>query len=129
MGPKHIPRNGANGVGTVIAESRPLQLMCAEHFAKGGQSLACTGAPIRDAAGRVSGVLVAISDYRQVRPALLGLVMQSALQIEERNSGSPTHSRPRVRLAFVRSEPLAENRADIRAEVRTGATAAGVGVA
>lgn len=75
---------GTNGVGTVIADRRPLQITAAEHFAEGGQYFTCTGAPIRDPIdGTICGVLVVMSDYRFVRSALLPSVLRWALAIEE----------------------------------------------
>jgi transcriptional regulator with XRE-family HTH domain len=74
---------GTNGVGTTIADCRPLQLMSGEHFVQGGQPLECTGAPIRGREGTISGVLVVMSDYRLVRPALLSAVTRCALEAEE----------------------------------------------
>jgi transcriptional regulator of acetoin/glycerol metabolism len=75
---------GTNGIGTVIADHRPLQIMAAEHFVEGGQPLACTGAPIRDPlTGAISGVLVVMSQYKLVRPTLLASVIRCTLEIEE----------------------------------------------
>jgi len=75
---------GTNGIGTVIADRRPLQLMASEHFAQAGKPLTCTGAPIRDPrTGDVRGILVVMSDYRLIRPNLLPSVIRSALEIEE----------------------------------------------
>lgn len=74
---------GTNGVGTVIADARPLQIMASEHFVEGGQPLSCTGSPIRDASNALCGVLVLMGDYRLVRPALLPWVVRNALEIEE----------------------------------------------
>ncbi len=76
---------GTNGIGTVLADRRPLQLMASEHFTEAGQSLTCTGAPIRSpGTDEVCGVLVVMSDYHLIRPALLPTVARYALEIEER---------------------------------------------
>jgi transcriptional regulator of acetoin/glycerol metabolism len=75
---------GTNGVGTVIADARPLQITASEHFTEGGQPLTCTGAPIRDPrSADIVGVLVVMGDYRLVRPTLLSSVIRCALEIEE----------------------------------------------
>jgi transcriptional regulator with XRE-family HTH domain len=74
---------GANGVGTVIADGRPLQITASEHFVEGGRPLTCTGAPIRDAKGGVCGALVLMGSYRLVRPTLVPAVVRSALEVEE----------------------------------------------
>jgi hypothetical protein len=81
---------GTNGIGTVIADHRPLQIMAAEHLIEGFQPLACTGAAIRDPNNDViSGVLVVMSDYKLVRPTLLPAVIRCALEIEEEMAKSP----------------------------------------
>jgi transcriptional regulator with XRE-family HTH domain len=75
---------GTNGIGTVITDGRPLQLMASEHFTQAGAPLTCTGAPIREPQdGAVGGVIVVMSHYKLVRPALLPLVIGCALEIEE----------------------------------------------
>ena len=75
---------GTNGVGTVLADRRPLQITAAEHFVEGGSKFSCSGAPIRDPRdGTICGVLVVMSDYRLVRPTLLPAVVRCALAIEE----------------------------------------------
>ncbi|MBV8154500.1 MAG: helix-turn-helix domain-containing protein [Candidatus Eremiobacteraeota bacterium] len=75
---------GTNGVGTVIADRRPLQITAGEHFVEGGQRFSCTGAPIRNPNDdSICGVLVVMSDYRLVRPTLLPAVARFALAIEE----------------------------------------------
>ncbi len=75
---------GTNGIGTVVTDGRPLQIMASEHFAQGGTPLVCTGAPIRDPQdGAVGGVIVVMGHYKLVRPALLPSVIGCALEIEE----------------------------------------------
>lgn len=101
---------GTTGVGTVLADRRPLQITAAEHYVEGGQMLTCTGAPIRDPVnGTIAGVLVVMGDYRLASPMLLPAVMRSALAIEEsaasavasQRQGSITHSIPARVLASV----------------------------
>jgi two-component system sensor histidine kinase KdpD len=82
---------GTNGIGTVLADRRPLQLMAAEHFTEAGQSLTCTGAPIGSpGTNDLCGVLVVTSDYRLIRPALLQTVARYALEIEEQLAAAPS---------------------------------------
>lgn len=75
---------GTNAIGTTIADGRALQLMGAEHFCDGWLGLTCTAAPIREAStAKIIGVLDVTADYRQVRPHLLGLITDHAMEIEE----------------------------------------------
>jgi transcriptional regulator with XRE-family HTH domain len=78
------PTAGTNAIGTVLADQRPIQLMAAEHFCDGWQDLTCTAAPIREPnSARIAGVLDVTGDYRLVRPHLVTLLIESALEIEE----------------------------------------------
>jgi transcriptional regulator with XRE-family HTH domain len=75
---------GTNAIGTAIADGRSFQLMGAEHYCNGWLGLTCTAAPIRDAAtDEIVGVLDVTADYRQIRPQLLGLVTDYAMEIEQ----------------------------------------------
>jgi len=61
-------REGTNGIGTCISEGRPVTIYRADHFRARHIGLTCSGAPIRDAAGRVLAVLDASSvDARETR--------------------------------------------------------------
>lgn len=75
---------GTNAIGTALADGRPLQLMAAEHFCEGWQSLTCTASPVRDPrTGEIVGALDITASYTLIRPHLLALIMQCALAIEE----------------------------------------------
>ena len=77
--------SGTNAIGTALVDRRPLQLLGAEHFCDGWQDITCTAAPIRDVQTmEVVGVLDITATYQLVRPHLLGMIMQAALEIEER---------------------------------------------
>jgi transcriptional regulator with XRE-family HTH domain len=76
---------GTNAIGTAIADGRPLQLMGAEHFCDGWRNFTCTAAPIRHPhGGELVGVIDVTGDYQLVRPHLVGLMLECALEIEER---------------------------------------------
>ncbi|HTJ27268.1 MAG TPA: helix-turn-helix domain-containing protein [Candidatus Limnocylindria bacterium] len=76
---------GTNAIGTALADRRPLQLLAAEHFCDAPQPFTCTAAPICAPTTReIVGVLDFTGSYQLVRPHLVGVVMQSALEIEER---------------------------------------------
>lgn len=76
---------GTNAVGTAIADGRPFQLLAAEHFCDAPLALTCTAAPVWIPETRIiAGVLDITGAYDLVRPHLVGVVMQAALEIEER---------------------------------------------
>jgi transcriptional regulator with XRE-family HTH domain len=76
---------GTNAIGTAIADQRPIQLLAAEHYSEAGLELTCAAAPVSDPATRETiGVLDVTGPYKLARPQLIGIVMQAALEIEER---------------------------------------------
>ena len=81
---------GTSAVGTSLADGRAIHLLGAEHYSDGLQSCFGTAAPIRyPATSNFAGVLLVGGDYHLIRPHLLGLVVQGALEIEERLAFSP----------------------------------------
>jgi transcriptional regulator with XRE-family HTH domain len=78
-------RSGTNAIGTAIVDGRPLQMLGGEHFCDAAVPYTCTAAPIRASVTReIAGVLDISGSYKLVRPHLVGVVMQAALEIEER---------------------------------------------
>jgi hypothetical protein len=75
---------GTNAIGTAIADRRPLQLIGGEHFCDAPIAYTCTAAPIYGDVGQIAGVLDISGAYELVRPHLVGVIMQAALEIEER---------------------------------------------
>src|SRR5437879_1398259 len=79
---------GTNGIGTCIAEERPITIHRSQHYRTRHVDLSCSGAPVFGADGRLMGVLeVSASDpARSERAhALTGaLTVSSARAIEER---------------------------------------------
>jgi AraC-like DNA-binding protein len=79
---------GTNGIGTCIAEQRPVTVHRSQHFRARHIDLSCSGAPIFDASGALAGVL----DVSSIDPhlsehahALTGaLTIAAAQAIEER---------------------------------------------
>ncbi len=79
---------GTNGIGTCIAEERPITVHRTEHFRSRHKDLSCSAAPVFD----VDGSLIAVLDVSAVDPerserahALTGaLTASSARAIEER---------------------------------------------
>jgi transcriptional regulator with XRE-family HTH domain len=76
---------GTNAIGTAIVDERPVQLIGAENFCEGGSNLTCTAAPIRDPVTlEIAGVLDVTAHYRRIHPEILSVVVEAALEIEER---------------------------------------------
>jgi AraC-like DNA-binding protein len=79
---------GTNGIGTCIAEERPVTVHRSQHFRSRHMNLSCSGAPIFGVDGRLMAVLdvSAIDPTRSERAhALTGaLTINSARAIEER---------------------------------------------
>jgi len=76
---------GTNAIGTALADGRPMQIFAAEHFCDAAQAFTSTAAPIWAPKTReLVGLLDMSGAYQLVRPHLVGVVMQAALEIEER---------------------------------------------
>jgi AraC-like DNA-binding protein len=79
---------GTNGIGTCIAEERPLLVHCSQHYRSRHSKLTCAGAPIFDALGKLAGVLdvSAVATDSPDRPQQLALAatIASARAVEER---------------------------------------------
>jgi signal transduction histidine kinase len=76
---------GTNGIGTALAERRPVFIWGREHFADAMRMLVCAAAPIRDPiSGRIEGVLNLVSLDRYADPAMLGLAADAVTGIERR---------------------------------------------
>jgi AraC-like DNA-binding protein len=79
---------GTNGIGTCLADRRPVLVHCAEHFRSRHTRLSCAGAPIFDPQGRLLAVLDVSKVHQhsddQPFPLLLQTVIVSARAIEER---------------------------------------------
>jgi AraC-like DNA-binding protein len=79
---------GTNGIGTCLAEQRPVNIHRSQHFRARHISLSCSGSPIFDGKGELVGVL----DVSSIDPglsehahALTGVLTQAAARsIEER---------------------------------------------
>jgi transcriptional regulator with XRE-family HTH domain len=76
--------SGTNAIGTALRDGQALQLMGAEHIVLAIAELTCTAAPVRDpVTHEIIGVLDFTAGYRSIRPDLLGLALEGALEIEE----------------------------------------------
>lgn len=85
------PREGTNGIGTCIAENRPITVHREEHFRSCHIGLSCSGSPIHDPAGSLVAVLDASTvntqgsahDSRAGQAHTMALVNLSAQLIEK----------------------------------------------
>src|SRR3954466_11868142 len=76
--------NGTNGVGTALAEDRPVQVFAFEHFSHHHREWVCSGAPIHDrVSGRLVGVIDLTSPWRIAHPRSLELVTRAARTTEQ----------------------------------------------
>ena len=75
---------GTNGMGTCLAEHRPVIVHHNEHFFTGHLSLSCAAAPIMDPNNELIAVLDASSESRNVQHHTMALVNMSAKTIENR---------------------------------------------
>jgi len=78
---------GTNGIGTCIAERRPITIHLGDHFMSRHIALSCSAAPIRDPAGELIAVLdascVGCNDSKASRMHTVALVHLSARLIEK----------------------------------------------
>src|SRR5881394_4342477 len=76
--------NGTNGVGTALAENRPVQVFAFEHFSHHHREWVCSGAPIHDpVSGRLIGIIDLSSPWRIAHPRSLDLVTAAAGTTEQ----------------------------------------------
>ena len=78
---------GTNGVGTCLADQRPITVHRDQHFRTRHTNLSCTVAPLFDAGGRLAGALD-ISSYHpdpggRILPLALAATRNAARRIEE----------------------------------------------
>ncbi|MFG1709963.1 ATP-binding protein [Nonomuraea sp. M3C6] len=76
---------GTNGIGTALAERRPILIWGQEHFADGLGELVCAASPIRDPiSGRIQGVLNLACLVRYADPSMVDVAVDAAGRIERR---------------------------------------------
>jgi len=73
---------GTNGIGTAIAERRPISVVGGEHFFERHQILSCSAAPIFDPFGAITGVLDLTCASQAPDPLTLALTKRAVEQIE-----------------------------------------------
>jgi AraC-like DNA-binding protein/PAS domain-containing protein len=79
---------GTNGIGTCIAEQRPVLVHCGQHYRTRHNKLTCAGAPIFDPVGKLAGVLdvsaVIWEGDDRTQQLALAATIASARAVEER---------------------------------------------
>jgi AraC-like DNA-binding protein len=79
---------GTNGIGTCIAEQRPILVHCGQHYRTRHNKLTCAGAPIFDPVGKLAGVLdvsaVVWEGSDRTQQLALAATIASARAVEER---------------------------------------------
>lgn len=75
---------GTNGIGTALAEARPLVVHGGEHFLERNGFLSCAAAPVMAPDGALLGVIDISGDERQHYSHTLGLVRAAAQTLENR---------------------------------------------
>lgn len=73
---------GTNGLGTALANGRPVAVTGREHYVLQLGDVSCTAAPVRDAHGEVVGVLDASSYFESRQRHTLALVQMAATHME-----------------------------------------------
>jgi len=73
---------GTNGVGTTLAECKPVGIVGAEHYERRSHVLACFAAPIRDIRNRVVAVLDASGPATSASPYVQASVTATAAALE-----------------------------------------------
>lgn len=73
---------GTNAMGTALAEERPVQISGDEHIIRAYHRWTCSGAPIRDCNGRITGALDLTGASDNVHKHTLGMVAAAVHAIE-----------------------------------------------
>ncbi len=74
---------GTNGIGTCLAERRPIEIIGAEHFRFSGECWSCSAAPIFSHDNRLIGVLNVTQPRKQYHAHTLGMVKAAVCAIAE----------------------------------------------
>jgi transcriptional regulator of acetoin/glycerol metabolism len=80
----HESHRGTNGIGTALAEARPLAIHGGEHFLERNGFMSCAAAPIKAPDGSLLGVIDISGDERHHYSHTLGLVRAAAQTLENR---------------------------------------------
>lgn len=79
---------GTNGIGTCLAEDRPMVIHREQHFASRNIGISCMDAPIHDALGQLTGALDVSScrdDHGTAMAEMIGMLVRDAARRIERD--------------------------------------------
>ncbi|MGW3725832.1 SpoIIE family protein phosphatase [Streptomyces sp. NPDC000851] len=100
---------GTNGVGTALAERRPVYVVGREHFADCLSLFTCAGAPVRNPlSGRIEAVLDLTCLRDEGDPAMVRLVHDAARDIETRLLEQATERERALLTAYRRASYAAD---------------------
>ncbi|MFD7402233.1 SpoIIE family protein phosphatase [Streptomyces sp. NPDC059866] len=100
---------GTNGVGTALAERRPVYVVGREHFADCLSLFTCAGAPVRNPlSGRIEAVLDLTCLRDEGDPAMVRLVHDAARDIETRLLEQATERERALLTAYRRASHAAD---------------------
>lgn len=72
---------GTNGIGLVLIEKRPVQIIGQEHYYYGHRNICCCAAPITDSNGSLVGVLNVCSQIENFSPHMMALTALSCYAV------------------------------------------------
>jgi transcriptional regulator of acetoin/glycerol metabolism len=75
---------GTNGIGTALAEQRPVTIHAGEHFLARNTQLSCISAPIYDPEGRLCGVIDVSSCRPELTEGFLRLISHAVVEAAQR---------------------------------------------
>ncbi|WP_237152438.1 GAF domain-containing protein [Oryzibacter oryziterrae] len=101
---------GTNGIGTALAEQRPVTIHRDQHFFSRNALLSCTSSPIHDADGQLAAVIDVSSCRADLTEGFLTLIAQSVTDAARRiECDLFRHAFPKARVLLA---PSPEARAD-----------------
>jgi transcriptional regulator of acetoin/glycerol metabolism len=93
---------GTNGIGTCLAEGRPVIIHRDQHFLSSNIGLTCASSPVHDDEGRLVAVLDVSTARADVSEGLAGLISHSVLEAARRIETDLFHARhPDARMVLV----------------------------
>ncbi|MBE2276268.1 MAG: sigma-54-dependent Fis family transcriptional regulator [Rhodobacteraceae bacterium] len=93
---------GTNGIGTGLAEGRPVVIHRDQHFLAANIGLTCASAPVHDAVGELVAVLDVSTVRADLGEALAGLVSHSVTEAARKIEADIFHRHfPRARMVLV----------------------------
>ncbi len=93
---------GTNGIGTCLAEGRPVIIHRDQHFLSSNIGLTCASSPVHDDEGRLVAVLDVSTARAEVAEGLAGLISHSVLEAARRIESDLFHARhPDARMVLV----------------------------